>query len=286
MTNGNLFLLITNELAQQTLDAITFPLKITVPDQAIETEGYSLGEAGVEFADGTGSDLYSDAYKAAAGFDDDIDKTAVLLRNGQTDADDEDIELYNAYKVDSDYSPTAEPKNRKLGKLKKKLLTPFKKLLTIELLWVKLAIDKPGFVLGDPILITDMVVRLQVKFRACGTLFGKKLTKTFTTEWMTLEARQLTLVLQTGGAKVRILPTFADLDVVLNFSMFGFAFTSQPAITPIINKQLHKRGPIEILDLSSFEKALPFSASKLGISAIAFAPDPKGLIINMAMAIV
>ena len=82
------------------------------------------------------------------------------------------------------------------------------------------------------------------------------------------------------------MPTFTDLDVLLKFSMFGFAFTSKPEITTIVNKQLHKRGLIEILDLRSFEKALPFSKRKLGIQSVAFAPDPNGLIVNMLMAII
>jgi hypothetical protein len=285
MANGNLFLLVTNELAQQTLDAISFPIRITVPDQTAETEGNGLGEADVEIAEDTGGDTYSGLYRPATESEGDIDKTAILLRNGQTAADDEDIELFNAYRVDSDHPPSTEYKNQKFGKLKKALLTPFKKLITIELVWVKMAVAKPGFVLGDPILIKDMVVRIQIKFRACGKIFGKKFTKTFTTELITLEARQLTLVLQTSGAKVKILPSFTDLDVVLNFSMFGFAFTSHPEITSIINKQLHKRGPLEIMDLSSFEKDIPFSRNRLGVSSIAFVPDPKGLIINMAMSV-
>jgi hypothetical protein len=279
MANGNFFLLVTNELAQQTLDAMSFPIKITVPDHPIETDGYSLGEAGIEVAESTGADLHGSANESAS----EADKTAILLRNGHMDVDDEDIELFNAYKVDSERPSSAHQKGQKFAKLKKTLLTPFKKLMTIELVWVKIELDRPGVVLGDPVVIRDMVVRVQVKFRACGKFFGKRLTRTFTTELFTLEARQLTLALQTSGAKVEGVPSFTDVDVVLNFSMFGFYFTSQPEITAIVNKQLHKRGPLELLDLSSFEKRIPFSRSKLGVSSIAFAPDPKGLIVNMSM---
>jgi hypothetical protein len=240
----------------------------------------------IEIAGDSGGDRYAALQQSASEPEGEVDKTAILLRNGHTDVDDEDIELFNAYKVDSTRAPSADPKQKTSGKLKKTLLNPFKKLITTELIWVKIELDKPGFVLGDPIVIKDMVVRVQVRFRACGKIFGKRLTKTFTTELIRLEARQLALALRTSGAKVEGLPSFTDVDVVLNFSLFGFAFTSQPEITSIINTQLHKRGPLEILDLSSFEKEIPFSRSKLGVSSIAFASDPKGLIINMAMTVV
>lgn len=285
MANGNFFLLVTNELAQQTLDAISFPVRLTIPDQATGLEDYSLGEAGIDIAEATGSDRYSGRDQSTSEAESEADKTAILLRNGQTEVDDEDIELFNAYKVDSNHPQSAEYRPGKFSKLKKTLLAPLKKLITIELAWIRIEIDKPGFILGDPIVIKDMVVRVQVRFRACGKFFGKRLIKTFTSDFIKLEARQLTLALRSSGAKVEGLPSFSDVDVALHFSMLGFAFTSQPQITSIVNKQLHKRGPLEILDLSSFEKEIPYSRSSLGISSVAFASDPKGLIINMTMSI-
>ncbi|MES2627044.1 MAG: hypothetical protein V4628_17285 [Pseudomonadota bacterium] len=275
MSNGNLFLLVTNEFAKQTLDAVSFPVKIAIPDSLPETGDFSLGEAKIDIAD----------EGRANGYADDEDRTAVLLREGQTQADDEDVEIFNAYKVDANDPLPEEGKTRRLGKFRKTLLQPFKRILSVELVWVKMEVDKPDFVLSDPILIKDMVVRIQVQFRACAKMFGKKITKIFTTELITLEARQLELALHTSGAKVSVLPSFTDVDVMLNFSMLGFAFTSQPGITSIVNKQLHKRGAFEILDLSSFEKGIPFSSSKLRVASIVIAPDQKGLIINMAMSV-
>lgn len=281
MTNGNLFLLVTNELARTTLDAISFPVKLSFPEQAADIEGYSLGEAGIEIAGESGFGHRSGSSVAA---EDAAEKTAVLLREGETEANDEDLEIFNAYKVEADHL-AAQGRDRKPGKLKQALLMPLKKLISVELAWVKLEVDKPNFILGDPILIRDMVVRIQVRFRACGKIFGKRFTKTFTTERIRLEARELELVLQTSGAKVLALPSFTALDVVLNFSLFGFAFASHPGLTTIVNKQLHKRGPLELMDLSSFEKELPFSHGKLRVTSIAFAPDPKGLIVNMTLGI-
>lgn len=285
MTNDNLFLLVTAELAQETLDAILFPIKLSIPE-SIESEDYILGEAEVEIVETLRTDRDYESSESASDFKGYINENAVLLRDGLTHVDDEDVEIFNAYKVDVPDSSSVESKSTILGRLKKALLLPIKKTISIELVWVKMEIDKPGFTLGDPILIEDMVVRIQVKFRAGMKISGKGLLKTFTTELITLQARQLKLVLQTKGAKVNVLPSFTDVDVVLKFSMLGLTFTTKPGITSIINKQLHKQGPMEIMDLSSFEKQIPFSRSKLGVDSVAFAQDPKGLIINMVMSVI
>lgn len=285
MMNGKLFLLVTNDMAQQTLDAVSFPVKLTIPEKATDLEDYSLGAAGINIAADAKSSHYSQSEQAISDDTSEADRTAILLRNGQTEVEDEDIELFNAYKVHSNDSASKEPKAGKFSRLKKRLLTPLKRLVTVELAWIKIEIDKPAFILGDPIVIKDMVIRVEVRFRACAKLFGKKFIKNFTTDPITLEARQLTLALQGSGARVEGLPSFSDVDVALHFSMLGFAFTSQPDITSIVNRQLHKRGPLEILDLSSFEKKIPFSRSSLGVSSVAFASDPKGLIINMTTSI-
>jgi hypothetical protein len=279
---------VTNELARETLDSISFPIKISIPE-AIEAADYNLGQAEIELAGamnaGRGS-VFGPSSKAHTDDVEEVNKTAVLLRNGHDHADDEDIEIFNAYKVEEESTSAPAAKSKNSGRFRRALLQPLKKIITIELAWVKMEIDKPDFILGDPILIKDMVVRLQVKFRACARFFGKRLLKTFTTDLLTLEARQLELELQTKGTKVSILPSFTDVDVMLNFSIMGLTFTAQPGITSIINKQLHKKGPVEIMDLSSFEKEIPFSKGKLGISSIAFAPDPKGLVINMVMGVI
>jgi len=285
MSNGRLFFLVTNELAQETLDAILFPIKLSIPE-SIESEDHSLGEAEIEIAESMRIARTSELDNPSSSFEDGINKTAILLRDGQTRVDDEDIEIFNAYKVDVNNRLLIESESKIFRKLKKALLLPLKKIVSTELIWVKMEIDKPHFILGDPILIKDMVVRIQVKFRACMNFFGKRLLKKITTELITLEARQLKLVLQTSGAKVNVLPSFTDLDIVLNFSMFGFTFTTQPGITSVINKQLHKQGPVEIMDLTSFEKEIPFSKGKLAIASIAFAPDPNGLVINMVMNVI
>jgi hypothetical protein len=284
MANGYLFLLVTNELAQETLDSISFPIKLSIPEAA-EPEDYSLGEAEIELA-GNLRAARNIPFDEANADVEEADKTAVLLRNGKTHADDEDIEIFNAYKVEVDNTSTVAGDKKTPGRFRRAVLQPLRKIIRIELAWVKMEIEKPDFILGDPILIKDMVVRLQVKFRACAKFFGKRLLKTFTTELLTLEARQLKLELQTRGTKVSLLPSFTDVDVVLNFSIFGLTFTAQPGITTIINRQLHKKGPMEIMDLGSFEKEIPFGKGKLGISSIAFAPDPKGLVINMIMGVV
>lgn len=286
MMNGNLFLLVTKELAQQTLDAISFPVRLTIPDRATEAEDYSLGQAGISIAADRENSLYTRSEQSVSEDEIEADRTAILLRNGQTEVEDEDIELFNAYKVHSSDSASREVKAGKFSRLKKRLLTPLRRLVTVELAWIKIEIDEPAFILGDPIVIKDMVIRVQVRFRACAKLFGKKFIKNFTTDPITLEARQLTLALRSSGARVEGLPSFSDVDVALHFSMLGFSFTSQPDITSIVNRQLHKRGPLEILDLSSFEKKIPFSRSSLRVSSVAFASDPKGLIINMTTSII
>ncbi len=284
MSNGSLFLLITNEFAQKTLDSIPFPIRFSIPEFT-HSDDFSLGEAGIEMVGEPGTRRSYKATEAASDSDDDINKTAVLLRNGATEADDEDIEIFNAYKVEVENTSQPQIKPRLFGRMKKALLVPFKKIISVELVWIKMEVDKPGFMLGDPIQINDMVVRIQVRFKACSKMFGKKLVKTFTTEQINLEARQLQLDLQTVGAKVKVLPSFTDVDVALSFSMLGLTFSSQPGITSIVNRQLHKRGAIEILDLSSFEKDIPFGGGRVGVGSIEFVPDPKGLVINMIMSI-
>src|SRR5688572_14895286 len=98
MANGYLFLLVTNELAQETLDSISFPIKLSIPESA-EPEDYSLGEAEIELA-GNLRAARNIPFNETNADVEEADKTAVLLRNGQAHADDEDIEIFNAYKVE------------------------------------------------------------------------------------------------------------------------------------------------------------------------------------------
>ena len=291
MSNSEIKLLVTKELAQQALDSIVFPLKITLPDTAFAPEDDYTSESysGVEARNALDAD--TEALRHTVYCEDNSKNNAILLRDMQLDLDSEDIEIVHALHPVEPASPLLDDEGEPLtlervGRLKQALLKPLKKVISIALIWAKLEVDKPGFTLGEQILILDMDVIIQIKFSVCIKLLGKKISKTFSTDRITLAARQVNLDLLTSGAKVYMLPSFTDLDVGLNFSMFGLTFATRPKITSIINRQLKHQGPLEIIDLSSFSQAIPFSTATLAVSSITFESVPSGLAINMKMKLV
>ena len=79
------------------------------------------------------------------------------------------------------------------------------------------------------------------------------------------------------------MPRFKDLDIVITIKVFKWRIKIPIGITSMVNREVRKKGPIELIDLSPFEQEIPYSNKKAKIDRITINGDPKGLLIKSDM---
>jgi hypothetical protein len=150
---------------------------------------------------------------------------------------------------------------------------------------VKVEVGKPVLALGNPIVMSKMTFKVQARVKGCIKVLGKKYCATVTSPWVHLEAREGLLELSSAGARISVLPQFRDLDIVVKIRIWKWTIEIRVGVTTLVNKQLRKQGPIQMLDLSAFEQAIPYSTKKVAFESVDFPSDPSGLVVSASMTI-
>lgn len=284
--------LIATSLARRVVDAIPFPIRVQIPSaRAEESGGNQLGEAELEFIKiGAREEDITELSEINEFFAASIIEMVHRVRDETYDESSADPAQLKALKAlesvletnpekSAFYKANPEEINGALSELVSK------RWVSVDVEWVKVEIDKPKLTLSNPILLTDITIHVQVRVRACIKVLGKKFCATVTSPRIRLEARKGLLELDSNGAKVTALPQFRDLDIVLKIRIWKWTVKAKIGITSLVNKQLRKQGPIQLLDLSTFEQPIPYSGKRVTFDGFEFPADPKGLVARASMKI-
>jgi hypothetical protein len=283
--------LVATALARRVMDAIPFPISIRIPSARAEQEGDGeLGEADLEFTPirTEGEDDLPELSEINDTFASGISEMVQRVREGTVDessADPAQLKALKALAAVLDANPDkaafyqANPGD--IDAALTELVS--KRWVDVNVEWVKVEIERPLLTLSNPILLSNMVVHVQAKVKACIKVLGKKFCATVTSPRLRLEARQARLELGSSGAKVTALPQFKDLDIVLKIKIWKWTVKVTVGITGLVNKQLRKQGPIQLLDLSAFEQTIPYSTKRVTFESFEFPADPKGLLARASM---
>ncbi len=167
------------------------------------------------------------------------------------------------------------------------LKTPVdKKRTRVELTALSLIVPTaPTLTLSNPIVLSDLTVKIHAEIKACVRVFGKWRCVNASTPWMTLSGREATLQLSSAGAVVFATPVVEDIDMVVALKIFKWRLKCKLGITKIVNRELAKRGPIQLVDLSGLAQGMLFQGKQPCIEAITFASGKNGLVIRSCVAV-
>ncbi|MCR9089211.1 MAG: hypothetical protein NXH97_21005 [Rhodobacteraceae bacterium] len=153
-----------------------------------------------------------------------------------------------------------------------------KGLIDFAVLWAQLRIvSRPDLDLGNPIRLSGLSTRSRAKAEACIKVFGRRLCARVTSPWIRVDGEELTLHFLTSGSKVSIKPRFKNLDFVITIRVFGKTFTIRIGFTTLVNRYFDRLPPAEVADLSVFEQPIPFSDKITRIKSVSVRDDPKGV---------
>jgi hypothetical protein len=285
--------LVATSLARRVMDAIPFPILVRIPSPRTEEEGSDeLGEAELVFTNvgGEREEDLPELSEVNETFAFGINEMVQRVREGTIDESSADPAQLKALKTlarvldanpDKSAYYSADP--AEIDGALSELVS--RRWVSADVEWVKVEIDKPNLTLSNPILLTGMTFHVQARVKACIKILGKKFCATVTSPRIRLEAREGRLELGSSSAKVTALPQFKDLDIVLKIRIWKWTVKVKVGITSLVNKQLKKQGPIQLLDLSAFEQPIPYSSKRVSFDSFEFPADPKGLSLIAAMKI-
>ncbi|WP_292044634.1 hypothetical protein [Massilia sp. UBA6681] len=285
MSDPDVRLLISTLLAQKILNGIDFPIVTTVNPFA-SPHGLPLGEAEIAVAP-TSSDL-PDFFELSAAIEDFLVDIAAQVRDGTIDTTGEDPQLLEDLRLIGSKIPGPgkstteifkESATSAVGEAIARILNT--KSLKVTVNWVRVEMEKPALVLGNPIVLNDTAVKVQAQIRGCIKII-KEFCATVTSPRVRIEGRKISLNLRPQGTKIFATASVDDIDIVVKIKILKWSFEIRIGITGIVNGQLKKEPPIEIVDLSSFEQAIPFSNKKARISDISIS-SAEGLLITATM---
>lgn len=141
--------------------------------------------------------------------------------------------------------------------------------------------EEPKIILGNPVRIEDLTVRIKAQFKASIRVFGKEYATHKSTPWVTLCGRSATLKLYSQGATILGGLTLNDIDLIAKVKIFKWHYNCHLGLTKLINKQLAKRDPFELLDLSTFQKSLTPEAESLKVDYIEFDETTDQLLLKL-----
>lgn len=264
---------INDGVADLILSAINFPAVIDItPQKSAFTDQATLGEVSADFTEEE-SDTELDELGAAL--------DSVLLdgiesyRNGSLIDDvltSEEKEFLTSFEQELQSSKNELTAERYIAtaegtKLVEKLIRS--KRFKFEVVWAKLTIaDRPNLQLANPIVVSGISTRVQVKVKACVRIFGRWRCLKITTPRLRFDAKKVNVALQGRSSELLGYPSFNNLDFVITIRIFGFRFKIKIGLTTIVNRELRKKGPVTVIDLSDFSQDIPYSSAKLKIKEI------------------
>lgn len=141
--------------------------------------------------------------------------------------------------------------------------------------------EEPKISLGNPIRIDDLTVRVKARFKASIRVFGREYSTHKSTPWVTLCGRSAELRLCSKGATIMGTPVLNDIDLVAKVKIFKWHYDCHLGLTKLLNKHLAKRGPVELLDLSAFQKSLTPDAENLKVERVEFDKASEQLLVKI-----
>lgn len=263
----DLQLVVDSSFGQKFIDAVEFPLQIdfettTEPD----LESY-LGEA--EVIDDSPSP--STPIQQSEAVDDLEEVIQEVVIEPLRHHDDEAAGVEKEWLNDAETQPeqTAEKKRTKVEILSLSLTVP----------------SAPTLRVGNPIRLADITVKVCARVNVGVRVLGKWRCTKASTPWVTLSGRNATLQLSSQGPVIYGTPVFEDIDMMVTLKVLKWKIKCKLGITRIVNKELSKRGPIELIDLSTLEPSIPYSKSKPRIDSISFSGGSEGLIIKSSFSV-
>lgn len=293
VTPGDVSVLIATSLARRVVDAIPFPVRVQIPSaRTQETGEIELGEAELDFiyARNEREEDTPEVLEISEAFAAGIVEMIQRVRDGAYDESSADplqlkalrtlLALQDAHPGNSGFfKANSDEIDKALGELISK------QSVSVDVQWVKVDVEKPALTLASKIQLANMTMHVQARLKACIKIIGMKYCASLTTPRIRLEAREALLELGSSAAKVTASPKIKDLDIIVKVKIWKWEVKIKVGITGIVNKQLKKQGPIQILDLGLFEQKIPFSSSRVSFDSFDFPDDPKGLVARAMMRI-
>lgn len=288
-------LLVDKSMGQKALNAMDFPIEVRFPSNkaTLRSEGYSVGDGDVgevEFLS-SGQDIkLVESDDISLVFEEAILEAINSYRSGTLDLNDLDSDEKKAIKLLSNASPVDTPLKKGILKAKENdikqalQLLVTKKKIKFEILWVRFkVVDRPRLKLANPIELSNISTRTKAKAQACLSVFRKWVCAKSTTPWIRVDGKYAYLDLRAKNATVYALPRFKDLDIVITIKILKWRIKIPIGITSIVNREMRKTGPIELIDLSPLEQDIPYSNKKIKMDSISINNNPKGLLVKSNM---
>lgn len=285
MSASDISLVVSNILGKKVLDAIPFPIEMDISPTLAIAAGGELGDASIQAEQE--DTQYPEVYALSAEFEKHILYVAEQAKNGTIDVSKEppdEVAAVNvlakrifdgAQNIQKLYAAAEDDELR--AALSKIIISS---ALKVSIQWIRLELEKPQLTLANPIVLGNMVAKVQAQIRACLKVLGKEVCVTVTSPKVRIEGRQALLSLFGQGPKIFASPRLSDIDIVIKIKILKWSFKIRIGVTDLANKQLQKQGPILLMDLSTFEQKIPYSSKQLRVAGFDFSGGADGLNVN------
>lgn len=157
-----------------------------------------------------------------------------------------------------------------------------KRTFKFELLRTDVIVKRrPIFSLRNPLTARKVDFNVRVVARAGIKIFGRWRWVKITSPRISFSVGRIMVRFKTVNAKVYGRAAVDDFDWILKIKVFGFSFKVKIGLTGIIQRQLDKLPDYLLVDLSTFEREIPFETKKMSISQVDIDGDGSVLAINV-----
>lgn len=267
-SNCDLQLCVDSAFGQKFLNAVEFPLQVDFPSDSFadsDVEPYLDDGEVIE------DEPPSPVERAQNG--EDSDELGEVMQEVVAQA------LLDSYQQAQDETGPADTED---APTEDKLPAVYdKKRTKVEIISLSLIVPTaPTLHVGNPISLSDITVKIHAKIKVCVRVLGRWRCVRASIPWVTLSGREAILQLSSEGPIIYATPIVKNIDMTVAVKIFKWSVKCKLGLTRIVNRELRKRGPIQLVDLSSFEQSIPYSEKRPSIDSITFANGPKGLVVK------
>lgn len=132
-----------------------------------------------------------------------------------------------------------------------------------------------------PLTLTDINLQLHAEIKVGVRAWGKKwYWKTVTTPWLDVVGREATLKLSADGSRILAMPELENTDVVIALKLWKWHLRCKLGASRIINRQLGKRGPFQIVEFGDFKSGSQFLGKQPRFEIQSIKESAKGVLIK------
>lgn len=153
--------------------------------------------------------------------------------------------------------------------------------------WTRIRVkQRPTLSLGNPIVLSNIELRVQVRGRVCvkAPLIGTKCTPRFNSPQFNLVGKNLRIHLVSVPPRVIGTAQFDDIDIRICVRVIKWDICIRIGVTGLVNKALAKER-FKVVDFGSLEGGIPYSGKKVKVSDIRPTQGGGGLQIEIDTAI-